>query len=127
MDSTLSYVYYNLGKLYGLKDQSKDSSMYFYGRAVTLDPDRFHDICHTIADFYYDKKDLASARQYYEFALGTPSFTRDQDLERLIGILVAQKNPAAASDALKKYLNPRYDNDLLARLTSLINQATDNK
>jgi Tfp pilus assembly protein PilF len=116
-----------LGKLYGVKDAVKDSSIYYYAKAVSYDPDRFYKINHTIADFYYDNKNFTTAQSFYEQALKTPTFTKNKDLERLITILVNEGNLPDAESILKKYLDPQSDNELYTKLSKIISEAPAKK
>ncbi|HEY4874476.1 MAG TPA: tetratricopeptide repeat protein [Puia sp.] len=126
-DSTSAYINFNLGKLYAIKDAAKDSSIYYYSKAVFYDPDRFYKINHTIADFYYDNKNFSMAKSFYEQALRTPTFTKNRDLERLITILVNESNVAEAENVLKKYLDPASDNELYTKLSKTISEAPAKK
>jgi tetratricopeptide (TPR) repeat protein len=123
LDPGLSYVYFNLGKLHDAKDEAKDSSIYYYSKAVFYDPDRFQKMNHTIADFYYDNKRPAEAKIYYQQSLSKPTSVRYWDIERLVNILIDEKNFTDAGTVLKQNLDPVAEKDLYTKLLNAINQA----
>jgi tetratricopeptide (TPR) repeat protein len=108
-DSTLGYVYFNLGKMHGVKDPAKDSSIYFYSRAVFYDPDRFHKLNGSISSFYL--KTLGSQ-------------TNSADLDRMITALINLGNLTDADTDLEKYLDPVKNKDVYERLSKKISDAT---
>ena len=124
IDSTLSYTFFNLGKLYNLKDNGKDSSFYYYGKACIYNPYRFRDMIHPVADYYFYDKRYTAARPFYQLALHYASNTKYRDLERLINIQIGEKNFTDAESTLKQYLNPEIDKELYTRLSMAINQAS---
>lgn len=122
-DPYLAYVYFNMGKLYEAKEGIKDSAVFYYSKAVALDPDRFQKTNHTIADFYYDNKRYSEAKYYYVLSLSQPTSVRFRDTERLVRILVEEKNFTEAENVVKKYLDPDNDKILYTRLMSTISDA----
>ncbi len=125
IDSTLSYVYFNLGKLYGVKEETKDSSIYYYSKAVFYDPERFQKMNHNIADFYYDNKNFSQAKNYYQQSLSKYTFSRYADIEKLVNILIEEKNIAGAENILIEYLDPVSDKNQFTKISSAINLATE--
>ena len=106
-----------------MKDAVKDSSIYYYSKAVFYDPDRFQKMNHTIADFYFDNKKYSEAKTYYTQSLGKINITRYWDLEHLVKIFIEEKSYAEAENAVKQYLDPALDKNLVEKLTADINQA----
>ena len=126
IDSTLSYTCFNLGKLYGLNDNSKDSSFYYYGKAVIYDPFRFRDMIHPVADYYYYDKRYTGAKPFYRLAFNFATFTKYRDLERLIEILIIERNFTEAEATLNQYLKPEVDKDFYSKLSAAIKKAKEN-
>lgn len=126
IDSTLSYTCYNLGKLYNLKDNGKDSSFYFYGKAALYNSYRFRDMIHPVADYYYYDKRYTEAKPFYQLALNFASLTRNRDLQRLIEILIIERNYVEAESTLKQYLQPETNPDLFTKLSDDIKKASGN-
>ena len=125
IDSTLSYVLFNLGKLYGVKDSVKlDSSIHYYSKAVFYDPDRFQKINHTIADFYYDRKKFDLAKIYYLQSLRMSTSARYWDVNRLVKIFIEEKNFAEAEKTINQYLNPEAEKDIYMKLANAIKAAS---
>ena len=126
MDSSLAYVYFNLGKLYIAKDSViKENAIKYYSKAVSLDPDRFQKINHTIADYYYDNKKMDEAKTFYQQSLSMPTSVRYWDVDRLVKIFLAEKNFTEAEKAVKQYLNPEADKDLFIKLLTTVNEAME--
>lgn len=123
LDSSQAYVYFNLGKLYGLKNKLPDSSVFYYAKAVLHDPDRFQKMSHTIADFYYDGKNMNEAKNYYRHALEKVTPTRTWDAERLVSIQLSEGNFTGAAHDLKQLLNPVSDNFLYTKLSAAVSKA----
>ena len=124
IDSTLSYTCFNLGKLYNLEESGKDSSFYFYGKAALYNPYRFRDMIHPVADYYYYDKRYTEAKQFYQLAFNFASFTKNRDLERLIEILIIERNFTEAESTLNKYLKPEADQELYTKLSEAIGNAS---
>ena len=124
IDSTLAYVYFNLGKLYDVKNTAKDSSIYFYSKAVAFDPDRFQKINHTIADFYYDNNRFSEAKIYYQQSLSMPTSVRYWDVERLVRIYVQEKNFTEAENILKQYVNSVSEKDMYTKISGIISDGS---
>lgn len=123
IDPTLSYTAFNLGKLYALKENGKDSSFYFYGRAVMYNPYRFRDMIHPVADYYYYDKRYSEAKPFYRQALNFATATRYRDLERLVNILIGERNFTEAENTLNQTLNPERDKELYTKLATAITEA----
>lgn len=126
VDSTLAYTCFNLGKLYGLDEKTKDSSYYYYGKAVEYNSFRFREMIYPVADYYYYEKRYSEAKPFYKLAFNFASFTRNRDLERLIEILLYEKNFAEAQATLDQYLKPGAGNDLYLKLAAAISKAAGN-
>jgi len=125
LDPDLAYVYFNIGKLYGVKDGIGDSAVYYYSQAVVFDPDRFQKEHYTIADYYEKNKKISEAKTFYRQALDKGIAAKnwmDWYIEKLVNILVQEKNPAEAETMLKQYLNPETDKDLYTKLSTVISQ-----
>ena len=122
IDSTLAYVYFNLGKLHDVKDTVKDRSIYYYGKAVLHDPDRFQKMNHTVADYYFDKKNFSDAKIFYYQSLEKPTSARYWDVDHLVRILIEEKKFTEAENVLKKYLAPGEDNNLYDKLLTKIKE-----
>ncbi len=127
VDSSLSYTCFNLGKLYAIDETKKDSSFYYYGRAVTFDSYRFRNMIHPVADYYYYAKRFSEAKPFYQLAFNFDTQTKYRDLERLVDIFIYEKDFAGAEAAVKKYLNPQVDNEQYLKLTETISKAAGNK
>jgi tetratricopeptide (TPR) repeat protein len=112
IDPTLGYVYFNLGKLHGVKDGVKDSSIYYYSKAIFYDPDRFHKLNNRISDFYLKQLNAQ---------------TSPADLERLITTLINEGKFTDADSTLKKYIDPEKEKDVYARLAKAISDGSQKK
>ena len=123
IDPALAYVHFNLGKMYGVKDAAKDSSIYYYSKAVFYDPDRFQKMNHSIADFYYDNKKFGEAKIYYLQSLSMPTSVRYWDVERLVKILIEEKNFTEAETVLKQYINAEAEKEVYTKISMVISQA----
>lgn len=129
IDPTLAYVHFNLGKLYGVKDAVKDSSIYHYSKAVLYDPDRFQQMNYFITEFYTSNKRTAEAKAFYRQMLekGIASrFWLNSYAERLVTILIEEKDLAEAERTLKQYLDPGSDKELYAKLSAAITAGPGN-
>lgn len=124
IDSTTAYVYFNLGKLYGVKDTAKENSIEYYRKAVFFDPIRFQKTNHLIAEFYYNNKQFGEAKTFYRQSLAVPNSLRYWDTDRLVNILIAEKNFAEAENSIRQYLNPESDKDLYVKLIGILDQAS---
>lgn len=120
IDSTLDYVYYNLGKLYAAKDNMKDSTVYYYSKAVLYDPIRFQKTNHIIADYHYNNKNYSLAKTYYLQSLAVININRDWDITRAVNICVDEKNFAEAENIVTHFLKPDFDNQLYTKLMDSI-------
>ena len=127
IDSSLAYVYFNLGKLYAAKDSSlSENAVHYYCKALDLDPDRFKSMNHTIADYYYDNKKMSLAKTYYQLALlSMPSLTKYSDAERLVKIFIGEKDFTGAEKAVKQYLDAEADKDVFIKLLTTVNEAAE--
>ena len=100
-------LFRSLGKLYTAKDSGiKENAIKYYSKAVSLDPDRFQKINHTIADYYYDNKKMDEAKTFYQQSLSMPTSVRYWDVDRLVKIFLTEKNFPEAEKVVKQYLNP---------------------
>lgn len=120
IDSTLGYVFYNLGKLFQLSGLAEDSAYYYYGKACFYNPYRFRSMIHPIAEFYNHIQRYEEAKPYYRLAIRYNKPTRNADLEQLIRILIREKAFTEARTILDATLDPDADKVLYAKLTRLI-------
>jgi hypothetical protein len=82
---------------------------------------------HSIADFYYDKKKFSDAKIFYIQSLEKPTSVRFWDVERLVRILVEEKNFTEAETYLNKYINPGFEKEIYTKISGIItNAATKN-
>ena len=123
VDSTLGYTCFNLGKLYALKTDAEDSSIYYYGKAVLNNPYRFRQMIYHVADYYYYAKRYTEAKPFYKLAFNFSSFSRIRDAERLVTILIFENNLNEADSIFKEYLSPEVNKTLYATLTAAIDNA----
>ncbi len=127
IDSTLAYVYYNLGKLFNVRNEIKDSSFHYYCKAVLYDPERFPKLNYEIADYYYNNKKANEAKAFYRKALEMGIASKKQlswYVERLVSTLITEKNFTEAAAALDEYLDPETDKDLYTKLSTDISKAS---
>jgi tetratricopeptide (TPR) repeat protein len=84
IDSTWADPYYNQGYIYLLINENLDSAVWFFSRAVELDPG-YYQAYNNLGLAYEKKKDLANAKYYYTKAVEiNPDFKLAKDnLNRL--------------------------------------------
>lgn len=126
IDSTLDYVYYNIALLHTAKGSVKDSTIYYYNRAVLFNPIRWQKLNHTIADYYYDRKEFITAKKYYLNAVSVKTRFFYLDMEKLVHIFIYEKNFEGASKAVNYYINPETEKEKYERLTEIILKAGGN-
>ncbi|MEP6747426.1 MAG: caspase family protein [Bacteroidota bacterium] len=129
LDSTLDYVYLNLGNLYDIKNPVKDSSIYYFSRAVLYNPDRWESKNFIIDKYYADSTHSGAAKTYYRQLLEkgiAKKFWLNQYADRLVQLLTKERLYTEAEEVLKQYLHPDADKVLYNKLSSKINLARDN-
>ena len=126
IDSTLDYVYYNLSLVHNAKSSINDSIIYYYSKAVFYNPYRWQKLNRIIANFYYEKKDLTQAKNYYTNSLKAKNKYFYSDIDLLIKILIEEKAFATAESTLKQYLNAETDSEIYERLLEKIAKASGN-
>lgn len=130
LDSTLDYVYFNLGNLYDIKDRAKDSSIYYYSKAVLYNPDRWESKNFIVDKYYADSTHSGAAKIYYRQMLEmgiAKKFWLNQCLDHLVQLLLKDKSFTEAENVLKQYLNSSgSDKNLYNQLSDAINVARNN-
>ena len=78
---------------------------------------------HSIADFYYDNKKFGEAKIYYLQSLSMPTSVRYWDVERLVKILIEEKNFTEAETVLKQYINAEAEKEVYTKISMVISLA----
>ncbi len=124
LDSTIDYVYYNIGQVHKALKSVEDSSNYYYGKAAFYNPNRWQKLNQEIADNYFNKKDSIQAKKYYLNAIKVKlGKWYDRDIQRLVAILLAEKDFAEAENTIKQYLEPKFDSKIYTELKEKIMKA----